>query len=352
MSKKVELKNETANGTKPLLDAVFGNSEEEIFKLKDESVDIICIDPPYLYLKNQKLERVFDEQLFFEECKRVLQKDGFIILFGRGSSFYRWNNILDNLGFAFKEEIIWDKSQCSSPLMNLSRVHETISIHTKGSGTINKVKVPYIEMKRHDIGSIIQDIKRLKSVFTQPKSLDAVNEFLEKNKRDVSDSWEKNNLSISSNITKEDRSVSVLRSVKDGMNEKSIIRTDMQAPSNPRKGVTCEAMKPTGDRCVNVVQSVEFGMNEKSIIKQVRDHYKSIHPTQKPVKLIERLIQLCLPNKPRNEILVADFFAGSFSCGEACYNLGVNFRGYEIDIEYFDSGCERLKKIQYQTRMF
>lgn len=42
--------------------------------LPDESIDIICIDPPYLYLKNQKLERAFDEPKFFSECYRLLTK--------------------------------------------------------------------------------------------------------------------------------------------------------------------------------------------------------------------------------------------------------------------------------------
>ncbi|MDY3440255.1 hypothetical protein PG621_07840 [Riemerella anatipestifer] len=57
--------------------------------MPDESIDVICIDPPYLYLKNQKLERPFDEQKFFSECKRLLTKNGFIVMFGRGVSFYR-----------------------------------------------------------------------------------------------------------------------------------------------------------------------------------------------------------------------------------------------------------------------
>ena len=159
--------------------------------MEDESVDVILTDPPYLYLKNQKLERQFDEQLFFSECKRVLTKNGFIILFGRGTSFYRWNTILDDLGFTFKEEIIWNKSHCTSPLMNLSRVHETISIFTKGKGTINKVKVPYLEMKSHDLDSIITDIKRLKTTFKNTKSLDAVLEFLENNNVPTNDGNEK-----------------------------------------------------------------------------------------------------------------------------------------------------------------
>ena len=38
------------------------DNEKLMSRLKDESVDIICIDPPYLYLKNQKLEREFDEK--------------------------------------------------------------------------------------------------------------------------------------------------------------------------------------------------------------------------------------------------------------------------------------------------
>lgn len=126
----------------------------EMNNIADESIDIILTDPPYLYL-NHKLDIPFDEGLFFKQCKRVLKKDGFIIMFGRGASFYRWNTMLSDLGFKFKEEVVWDKSNCTSPLMAMSRVHETISIHTKGNGTINKVKVPYLEMKHNDIESIV-----------------------------------------------------------------------------------------------------------------------------------------------------------------------------------------------------
>ncbi len=35
------------------------DNAELMAKMPDESIDVICIDPPYLYLKNQKLERVF-----------------------------------------------------------------------------------------------------------------------------------------------------------------------------------------------------------------------------------------------------------------------------------------------------
>lgn len=293
--------------------------------IQDESIDVICIDPPYLYLKGQKLERVFDEQKFFSECKRLLTKNGFMVMFGRGESFYRWNTILADLGFKFKEEIIWDKRYVSSPLMRLSRVHETIAIFTKNKGTINKVKVPYLEMKSHDIGSIITDVKRLKSILKNTKSLNAVLEFLKNNEntddeviRNDVETWDKPSIGYSK-ITKANRCVSVMQSITKGLNEKSIIRSDFNKKTGD--GVT-GASSISHDRCVTVMQSMSRGLNEKSIIKQGRDHYSTIHPTQKPVRLLERLLALVIPaDKDRKDIVVADFFAGSMSTMEAVHNV-------------------------------
>ncbi|KAA6342203.1 DNA adenine methyltransferase YhdJ [termite gut metagenome] len=320
-----------------------------ISRIPSESIDCILTDPPYLYLKNQKLDKPFDEQTFFGEVERVLKKEGFIVLFGRGTSFYRWNTILADLGFNFKEEFIWDKGYCTSPLMPISRVHETISIHTKKSGTINKVKVPYLEMKRHDIDSIITDIKRLKTTFKNTKSLDAVLEFLENNKvvydRKHTDgfasSYHKNSF-MSVNVE-----ASAIKAICNGMNEKSIIQTDRtDCETFTKYGISSDKRK-TGDRCTNVVQSVQFGMNEKSIIRQSRDHYNTIHPTQKPVRLLERL--LALTTKEGDTVL--DPFAGSCSTAKACINSGRHYICYEIDKEYYENGKKRIDKILSEPKL-
>nr|DAU88920.1 MAG TPA: adenine-specific methyltransferase [Bacteriophage sp.] len=318
---------------------------EVMATLPDESIDVICIDPPYLYLKKQKLERPFDEQKFFAECKRLLTKKGFIVMFGRGTSFYRWNTILDGLGFVFKEEIIWNKSYVSSPLMPMSRIHETISILTKKGGGINKVKVPYLEIKGHDIDSIVTDIKRLKTTFKNTKSLNAVLEFLENNKVPT----DKDNVistSISSVIKTQDRCASVMAGIQNGLNEKSIIR-NYEDKTFERKHKTTANKTKELDRCTAVVQAIEYGLNEKTIIKQARDHYNTIHPTQKPVRLLERLLALVIPkDKPHNEIVVADFFAGSMSCMEAVHNMGMRGIATEIDEEYFEAGKQRIESLQ------
>ena len=329
------------------------DNSELMAKMEDESVDVILTDPPYLYLKNQKLERPFDEQLFFSECKRVLTKNGFIVMFGRGTSFYRWNTILDDLGFNFKEEIIWNKSYSTSPLMALSRIHETVSIFTKGKGTINRVKVPYMEMKSHDLDSVISDVKRMRSILKNTKSLDAVLAFLENN---IVPTDKENTLStsVSSIIKTQDRCASVMSGIKNGMNEKSIIRTDrIDCETFTKFGVNADKRK-TGDRCTNTMQSIAFGLNEKSIIKQVRDHYSAIHPTQKPVRLLERLLALVIPqDKEPKDIMVADFFGGSFSTMEAVYNMGMRGIACEIDKEYYELGKERIEKLPpRQTSLF
>ena len=308
---------------------------EGMKRIPDASVDVILTDPPYLYLKNQKLDRPFDEDVFFSEVNRVLKKGGFIIMFGRGTSFYRWNTRLADLGFVFKEEIIWNKGYCTSPLVPISRVHETVSIHCKGKGKILKNKVPYLEMKKYDINSVCQDINRMLTILHNPKSLKAVQDFLENNKVDASGD-NVISTSISSIVKVQDRCSAVIHGMKDGTNEKGIIRTDYMPSKGKGKNVTASDV-PSGDRCCNIMQGISAGMNEKDIIKEARDHYTAIHPTQKPVRLLERLLNLVC----RDNITVLDPFSGSGSTAVACINTNRNYIGFEIDKEYYDLSIKR-----------
>ncbi len=46
-------------------------------QVPDNYFDLILTDPPYKYLKNQKLETDFNEDEFFTGCKRILREGGF-----------------------------------------------------------------------------------------------------------------------------------------------------------------------------------------------------------------------------------------------------------------------------------
>lgn len=67
---------------------------------------------------------------------------------------------------------------------------------------------------------------------------------------------------------------------------------------------------------------------------------KPIHPTQKPVALMEYLIKTYTNE---NET-VLDFACGSGSTGVAAKNLNRNFIGVELDESYFNIAKERIEK--------
>jgi DNA modification methylase len=65
-----------------------------------------------------------------------------------------------------------------------------------------------------------------------------------------------------------------------------------------------------------------------------------IHPTQKPVALMEYLIKT-YTNEGET---VLDFTSGSFTTGVACVNLNRKFIGIELDKSYFDIGVNRIRE--------
>lgn len=321
-----------------------GDCCELIKKLPDGSVDAIITDPPYLYLKNQKLDKPFDEEAFFSEAKRVLKRRGFVVMFGRGTAFYRWNTRLADLGFVFKEEIIWNKVQTTSPLLPLNRIHETVSIHCNGKGKINKVRVPYLEMKGHDIGAIKTDIKRLLSVFSNSKHLAAVKKYLEEYEKTCV--WDKQAkakffTSHTGIINGCERDVSTIDMIERGLREKTIIDFNTEKYVAKHTIATSKRMK-NADRDYLTMKNVTEGCVEKSIMQQGREHYSMQHPTQKPVRLIEWLMALVTQEGD----LVLDPFMGSGSTGIACINTGRRFIGYEIDDEYFGIAKRRLEEAE------
>jgi site-specific DNA-methyltransferase (adenine-specific) len=66
-----------------------------------------------------------------------------------------------------------------------------------------------------------------------------------------------------------------------------------------------------------------------------------VHPTQKPVELMEFLIKSYCPENG----VVLDNCMGSGSTGIACVNTNRKFIGMELDEEYFKIAEERISSI-------
>ena len=81
------------------------------------------------------------------------------------------------------------------------------------------------------------------------------------------------------------------------------------------------------------------GKSKSNVLKYAKDN-DGYHPTQKPVKLLEDLIQTY--SNEGNTVL--DFTAGSMSTVIASLNTKRNCIAIEKDDNYFDIGCKRVHK--------
>jgi len=71
------------------------------------------------------------------------------------------------------------------------------------------------------------------------------------------------------------------------------------------------------------------------------------HPTQKPIGLYKKVIQH-FANKGD---IILDTHVGSASSLIACYDMGFDYIGFEIDKEYYNAAKKRLEKHTSQVRI-
>ena len=88
-----------------------------------------------------------------------------------------------------------------------------------------------------------------------------------------------------------------------------------------------------------------------TIHKEMADRKKNggkIHPTQKPVALYQWLLKNYA--KPGDKIL--DTHVGSASSLIACYDMGFEYIGFEIDPDYYEAAQERMRIHMQQLTIF
>ena len=114
----------------------------------------------------------------------------------------------------------------------------------------------------------------------------------------------------------------------------------------PQGLIECNKITKQGKKVTDIVG----GGTRKSEYKQQYTNYprnileyssvgKTVHPTQKPVDLLEYLIKTYTLE---NEI-VLDFTMGSGSTGVACLNTNRKFIGIELDEKYFEIAKNRIE---------
>ena len=103
-----------------------------------------------------------------------------------------------------------------------------------------------------------------------------------------------------------------------------------------------------GDHCTTANSKGTTSRYPRSVLRFPVVTVGTLHPTQKPLALIEYLISTY--TDPGDVVL--DNCMGSGTTGVACKNLGRHFIGMEKDQKYFDIARNRIEKEPSQGRLW
>ena len=105
-----------------------------------------------------------------------------------------------------------------------------------------------------------------------------------------------------------------------------------------KKKSQCMGDRPNQDGKKYIAKYTNYPVN---LLEFSRDK-NTVHPTQKPVALLEYLIK----TYTNEGEIVLDNCMGSGSTGVACVNIDRHFIGIELDEKYFNVAKERIEKAQ------
>lgn len=288
---------------------IHGDSEVELLNIPDKSIDCVIIDPPYNLLKH-KLDRQFNRELIYKELYRVLKNNSFLVVFGSGLQLCKDIVMLNKIGFEVKENIVWVKENISNPMSNLPRRHELVYILVKGDRKINKCYNDYfyIAVSEYNLNKLKETYRRILEELNHKDHIEEIKLYLQnalKEYRHIVNT-EKANRSIIGNYRKHCIGVGAIKSLKEGNKENTTM----------------------------------YIKEEDTIFKVNRERHFYQHETQKPLELMSRIVKLV---SNENDIIL-DCFAGSGSTLLGAIKNDRNYIGIEIDKQYYDICCNRIKE--------
>ena len=316
MTSSVQLKEPKDRlGNEPKIQ-VYNKDVSDFFKkhAKNESVDLIICDPPYWKVAKESWDYQWrTESDYVEWCKNwlsliynSLRLSGSFYLFGYLRMLVLVHEFILSLGFDFRQQIIIDKG-----------IKSVTGRATKG-----------YKMFPNTTESVFFYIKNAKPF---------IKDFLKK------------------------RAAELNLSAKE-INTRLGVKINGGGVWSLYTGENILAQVPTEEMWERLSKVLEFDLEYKNIAQTFNielgftdvwtdiNFYeeKRVHPTQKPVSLIQRLV-----NASSNKgDLVCDPFSGSGSTAVCCQNSKRNFIGTEVDSNYFNEIQRRLKISKSENKLF
>ena len=313
------------------INLIQGDCLEEMQKLIDKSVkvDLILTDPPYGNIKGLTLretanfrkektqwDNIIPIKPMFDCCYELLNDNRNLLLFCDGGfSFQLYENqYVSKLPYLYK--YYWIKQNFANQMgVNVAPVNyiEEIFVFKRINGaTENKLLREYAKDLWEYIGESRAEIDRRMGNFK-------VNHFFRFN-------------GIQFSIPSRDAYTDLTRLY-------DLTRYEYYK--------TYDELLELKESKTNFFKLKKDEKYKSNILRYDKIYHGSLHPTQKPVDLLEDLI--CTYTDEGD--IVLDFTMGSGSTGVACQNTNRKFIGIELEEEYYNIAKERCNESEKQTRL-
>lgn len=277
-------------------------------RVPDSSVDLIVADPPYFKVIGEKWDyqwRTEGEYLewsrqWLEEAYRSLRLGGSFYLFGYFRILAKLVPVLEDIGFKLRQQIIVDKGM------------QAVS----GRATKNYKQFPNVT---ESVLFLIKDPIPFSRAFLKQRQQDL----------GLTAKFINESLGVKSNG-------GGMWSIYTGKNICEQLPTREQWESLSR---VLEFDLPYED--ISITFNAEMGLTDVwTDIQFYQKGVKRIHPTQKPLTLIERLIRA----SSNVGDVILDPFMGSGTTAVAATALGRNWIGFENDEKYYQAAENRIRE--------
>ena len=315
-----------------------GDCLELMKDIPDGSVDLVLTDPPYGTMKNAPIDSwvnrgekaewdtAIDPVKIFEQIRRILRQNGKAILFSQEPYTSRIiTSAIPSLPFSYRA--IWYKNVSGNSLMAKAAMvsrFEDVCIFSKlghdycGENPLRE----YFKLVLDFIGA-----KSCKEINTKLGHRRAEHCFYVTGKENGSTQF----------------SLCTEQTYQELICVFGIDKMQGFVPYSELRKVQDEYTA----KYASVFNLWQGGKSKSNVLEYKKDN-DGYHPTQKPVALLEDLIQTY--SNEGNTVL--DFTAGSGSTGVACVNTNRHFIGIELDEGYFQIAKERIENCNKKDSTF
>ena len=307
------------------IELIQGNCLTESDKIKDGSVDLILTDLPYGTIKglggdiekykrlsNSEWDNVIPVGEIMLIANRILRKNGKMVLFANQPFTTELiNGQIANLPHNYN--MYWNKKHFANCLL----VNKAPVSYVEDILVFSKIYDTDLNHPVYDYADLVIEYinKPKKQIFEEMGHQGAFHFLLGKNSFQVHLCTEKTYIQM----------IEMYRIDKmEGFIEYSVLKRQ----ENEFK----EKTKST----FNLWEGNKF----KSNILEYEKDFTGLHPTQKPILLLEDLIKTF----SNENDLVVDLTMGSCSTGIACINTNRNFIGIELDENYYNISKKRVEE--------